>query len=62
MRFTDASGSPLSLPISTPPAYLGIAMNVGVVSQLDRSGTPQTVRGISNAIAVQTGVDLRNIA
>jgi prepilin-type N-terminal cleavage/methylation domain-containing protein len=62
--FTNASGSTLT-PTVTDPPYLGITLNVQDTSQLDRTqytSTPHAVRGSTNPIVVQIGVDLRNEA
>lgn len=62
IAFTDASGAARALPI-TDPNYLGIAMTLGVTSQLDTrqyAGSPANLRA-SSPITVQTGVDLRNL-
>jgi Flp pilus assembly protein TadG len=46
---------------ATNPSYVSIAMKVLVVSQLDSSATPSHgVRGVSNWVTVQAGVDLWN--
>lgn len=55
----DSSGAALALP-ATNPAYVGITLNLRVTSQL--GGQTQAAPGASNAIVVQTGVDLRNFA
>ena len=55
----DSTGAALTLP-ATNPAYLDIALNVQVTSQL--GGGTQVVRGTSNSIKLQTGVDLRNFS
>jgi prepilin-type N-terminal cleavage/methylation domain-containing protein len=62
--FTDASGNTLT-PTITDPAYLGVQLSLQVTSQLDRTqytATPHALRGSTNPIVVQTGIDLRNVA
>jgi type II secretory pathway pseudopilin PulG len=62
--FTDASGNPLT-PTITDPAYLGVQLSLQVTSQLDKSqytATPTALRGSTNPIVIQTGIDLRNVA
>jgi hypothetical protein len=64
----SSSGWSMSLP-ATNPAYIGITVELQLISQLDRT-QPQThiVRGSnasgpsSNPLYIQTGVDLRNFA
>jgi type II secretory pathway pseudopilin PulG len=55
---SSSSGTSMSLP-ATNPAYLGISLQLQVTSQLDKTQT-HVATGASNAVAVQTGVDLRN--
>jgi hypothetical protein len=64
----DATGALASLP-ATNPAYIGIALKVQVVSQLDSNRSQllqgsQTTPGSpsTNPILIQAGVDLRNFA
>ncbi len=62
LNFTNAAGGALVPPV-TDPAYLGMTLNVQDTSQLDKTqftGTPHVVRGTTNPIVVQLGVDLRN--
>ncbi len=55
----DSSGAALTLP-ATNPAYVDVALDVQVTSQL--GGQTQVVRGTSQSIKLQTGVDLRNFS
>lgn len=57
---TGSGGTLLTLP-ATDPAYIGVTLSLQVISQLDR-GQSHTAPLTSNAIKVQTGVDLRNFA
>ena len=64
LSFTNAAGTALVPPV-TDPAYLGMTLGVQDTSQLDKTqftGTPHVVRGTTNPIVVQLGVDLRNEA
>jgi Tfp pilus assembly protein PilV len=58
----SASGSAIALtstPTAYAPAYIGITLDLAVVSQLNPKQTT-TVQGVSTPIVVQGGVDLRN--
>jgi len=58
----DSSGAALALP-ATNPAFINVSVSLQVTSQLQRQGqATQAVRGESNPIVVQTGIDLRNFA
>ncbi len=54
----SSSGAALAFP-ATNPSYLGIALSVQAISQLD-NGQTHVARGASSPILVQTGIDLRN--
>jgi prepilin-type N-terminal cleavage/methylation domain-containing protein len=54
----DGNGGAMSSP-ATSPAFVGVAIRVQETSQLDSTGASQ-VRGVTNGVTLQDGVDLRN--
>jgi prepilin-type N-terminal cleavage/methylation domain-containing protein len=54
----SSTGVALAFP-ATNPSYLGVALSVQAISQLD-NGQTHVAQGASNPILVQTGIDLRN--
>ena len=60
----SSTGSAIALtttPTALAPAYLGITLDVAVLSQLNPTQTT-TVSGIAAPVIVQAGVDLRNFS